>query len=85
MKRRKLTEKVEGLRSRSRRSNAEEEGDSQDDGEWKLLDGSWAAGSDSETEDSLKVLSRRKKKRTGSIFWFSILCFSSVGESLVQN
>ena len=73
MKRRKLTEKVEGQRSRSRRSNAEEEGDSQDDGEWKLLDGSWTAGPDSETEDSRKGPSRRKKED-----WIHFLVFHIV-------
>ena len=60
---------MESLWSRSRRSNAEEEGDSQDDDEWKFLDGSWTAGPESKTEDSRKDLSRRKKKSTGSIVW----------------
>lgn len=61
---------MEGLWSRNRRSNPQGEGDSQDDGEGKLLDGSWKAGPGSRMEDSGKDLSRREREE-----WIHFLVF----------
>lgn len=47
--------------SRNRRSNPKEKGDSQDDGEGKLLEGSWAAGPERRMKDSGKTLFKREK------------------------